>query len=329
MSYGLFIDKFVHPFILYVLFGTVFSYLMALLAVRVFGLNSSGVKARVYGIPFAVPFIAYLLYRPYHLDICSVHGHPLGNINEWLCFGSEALAKVFTPLFALVAVGAVLKAGFSLFASRRIFRKNGFSSSADFPVLFSILERLCCHGGITMPGIIVTRDHFARSFTMGWRAPIIVLSAGLLEALDEDELETVIAHELGHIARADSLVTWLTVFLRDLMFFTPFIYWVFRKFSAEREMAADDIVIKLTGKPLAFAGALIKVWRMSPRGFLDTVLLDNFSPHPSIVGQAGILEYRVKRIIDNRPIVSAGLLPEYVSVLVTMGLAVSFLYWVC
>ena len=64
------------------------------------------------------------------------------------------------------------------------------------------MENLCRKGNLDLPAVIVTRDSFARSFTMGYRKPVVVFSEGLIEALDDNELETVVAHELGHIERA-------------------------------------------------------------------------------------------------------------------------------
>lgn len=216
MSYQVFVDRFVHPFIIYVLIGIMISYLLGLLVVRVPVLRDSRSRAVIYSLPFVIPFIAYFLYRPFLLKSCTISSHPLGVINDWLCYGGNILATILTPLFVFVVAFAVAKACLSIFACHRIIRKCGFASPADYPGLFSILEGLCRKSGIKLPRIIVTKDRFARSFTTGRRAPVIIFSEGLLHELDEEELETVVAHELGHIVRADSMLNWITVFLRDL-----------------------------------------------------------------------------------------------------------------
>ncbi|PKM80604.1 MAG: hypothetical protein CVU89_12770 [Firmicutes bacterium HGW-Firmicutes-14] len=329
MSYDIFIHKFVHPFIIYVLIGTLVSYLLALLVSRFPIVRNSGSGSLVYGIPFIVPFVAYFSYRPFIIDKCAIYGHPLGIINDWLCFGGEVLAVILTPLFGIVFIIAITKALLSIFASRKLAKKYGFASPAVYPGVFMILEQLCAKSEINMPRVIITGDPFARSFTMGYRSPVIVFSKGVLGILDEDELETVIAHELGHIVRADSMMTWVMVFLRDLMFFTPAIYWVFRDFAFEKEKACDDIVVRLTNKPMAFSQALIKVWKLSPRTFFDRVVLDNFMPHPNLVGSSGILEHRVTRILNGEPGIINNSPISHIIIILTAVFSVFLLYWVC
>lgn len=328
MSYDIFIDKFVHPFIIYVIAGTIFSYLLVQVMVRTGIAKDSRARVFAFTLPFLVPFIAYLVYRPYLLSRCEIHGHPLGSLNDWICKGSDALAVVLTPIFLLVVVMAFTKAALSIFAVRKIKNRYGYASTEDYPLVFALLARLCRKGNITMPRLIVTADKFARSFVMGSRSPVMVLSEGLLEALDEDELETVLAHELGHIARADSVLNWVIVFLRDLMFFNPLIYWVFRDLACEKENASDDIAVKLTDKPLAFAQALIKVWRISPRTGVNSIALDNFSPHPNLVGRGG-LELRVRRLIDGEQIIPNASRMVYVMSLLVAGISIYLLYWAC
>ena len=312
MNYNFFIDQYIHPFIIYVVVGTMVSYVLARIASRTIFQDSRS-RALLYGMPFVIPIVAYLVHKPFMAVGCFVFSRPLGVINDWLCNAGRALATILTPLFAVVVILAVAKATLSIYATFKITAKYGYASAADYPRIFSLIDKLCGISGIKVPRIIVTRDAFSRCFTMGYRAPVIVMSEGLLEAMDDEELETVIAHELAHIARADSVFTWFTVFLRDLMFFSPFVYWIFRDLAAEREKAADDIAIALTEKPFAFAQALIKAWRLSPRSFMNTIMLDNFMPHPNLASNAGILEFRVQRILDGDHRQSSGSYLSYVA----------------
>lgn len=297
MGYNYFLNQYIHPFIIYVIFGTLVSYVLALAASRLKICRDSKSRALIYGLPFVIPIVAYLMHKPFMAFGCFVFGRPFGILNDWLCAVGAAMAVFLTPIFAVVLVLGAVKALLSIFATLAIIKKYGYADAAEFPQLFALTEKLCGLGRIRIPRIIVTGDTFSRCFTMGYRTPVIVLSQGILAAMDDEELETVIAHELGHIARADSLFTWFTVLLRDVMFFSPLVYLIFRDLAAEREKAADDIAITLTDKPLAFAQALIKAWRLSPRSFLDNIMLDNFMPHPNLASNAGVLESRVKRIL--------------------------------
>lgn len=323
MSYIALIDRFIHPFIIYVLAGTLISYILVSIATKMPLFKDSKARALLYMLPFAVPVAAYIWFRPYISYNCILFKRPMGIINNWLCTGAKGVAAVLTPLFFFVTIFAVTKAVVSIFAIRRITKKYGFATPEDYPALFEITNRLCLKGDIEEPRIIVTRDYFARSFTMGKRFPVIVLSEGLLGALDHEELETVIAHELGHIKRSDSMLNWLTVFVRDVMFFSPFVYLSFKKLAAEKEMATDDFAISLTGKPYAFAEALIKVWRLSPRKLLNNLAFDNFMPYPNFVSGSGILELRVKRIVNNEN--TAGYSAFAVPVIIILGITALYL----
>lgn len=328
MTYDVFIDRFIHPFVLYVVVGTFASYLIALVLLRFPVMKNSKSRALIYSTIFLVPFIAYAVYRPF-FDRCIIAGHPLGSINDKLCTAGEALARILTPLFLLVTLLAVIKGGLSIYATRKIVRRYGYAQPSEYPDLFRTLEKLCHKAGVDMPRLIVTGDKFARAFTMGYRKPVIILSTGVLEALDNDELETLLAHELGHITRNDSIIMWGAVFLRDLMFFAPVVYWIFRDLSCEKEMASDDYAIKLTNKPMAFAEALIKVWRLSPKNLFDNLILDNFMPHPNFVTYSGILEHRVRRIINNEHVNSYSSWFGILALCIISSLAVFILYWIC
>ena len=329
MNYNFILSQYIHPFIIYVVIGTLVSYVLATAASRFKIYSDSRSRVLIYGVPFIIPIIGFLVHKPFMAAGCFVFGKPFGVINDWLCTAGNALAIILTPLFAVALILAVVKAVLSINCTVKITTKYGYASAGDYPRLFVLTEKLCGIGSIKMPRIIVTGHSFSRCFTMGYSKPVIVLSEGVLAAMDEEELETVIAHELGHIARADSLLTWVTVLIRDLMFFSPLVYWIFKDLAAEQEKAADDIAIALTNKPLAFAQALIKVWRLSPSSFTDTIMLDNFMPHPNFAGSAGIIECRVKRILDGDHRQRSKSYLGYAAVVAISLLTVVTLTWFC
>jgi Zn-dependent protease with chaperone function len=90
---------------------------------------------------------------------------------------------------------------------------------------------------------------------------VLALSPSLLELLDEEELEGVVAHEMVHFLRRDNLMGWVPLVFRGLMFYNPVALSVFRGIAQENEKACDDRAVALTHKPLALAVALIKVFR--------------------------------------------------------------------
>ncbi|MFZ5639741.1 MAG: M56 family metallopeptidase [Bacillota bacterium] len=328
-----FISEVVHPFVLYVLFGTFFAFLLVKLAVRIFRLQESGAKVYLMFLPLLIPFLAYPVFRSLEAKKCyfrlDASHETLNIINNWLCSAGNFLATVLTPLFIIALVIAVSKSLISWYACRRIIRKYGFAVPGEYPDACALLDEVAGRAGIRPPKLVITGDRFARSFTFGFRRPVIVLSEGLLAHLDEDELETVMAHEVAHIVRADAVSNWITVVLRDLMFFTPVIFWVFRELIREKEQAADEITLRLTRKPMAFAQALIKVWRLSPRTFMDSLLLDNVMPNPHFVSGAGVLENRVQRIIDDNGLNFSDRKKVLVILTAITAVTLGILYLVC
>lgn len=71
--------------------------------------------------------------------------------------------------------------------------------------LFTSVERQSRQLGIVMPQIGVFYASDLNAFTTGWgqRHAMFAVSSGLLESLDQDELEAVIGHELAHIENGD------------------------------------------------------------------------------------------------------------------------------
>ena len=82
--------------------------------------------------------------------------------------------------------------------ARRVDRK-------DEPRLWNLLENLCISRGITMPGLRIIETDARNAFASGVRKSqySITVTRGLMDALDDAELEAVLAHELTHIENRD------------------------------------------------------------------------------------------------------------------------------
>jgi beta-lactamase regulating signal transducer with metallopeptidase domain len=98
------------------------------------------------------------------------------------------------------------------------------------------------------------------AFTCGIFRPTIVISTWMLSQLDQQELEAVLMHELEHIARRDYLLIFLATVLRDAFFYLPTSRAAYRQLQHEKELVCDDLVVRVTKRPLALASALAKVW---------------------------------------------------------------------
>jgi heat shock protein HtpX len=80
---------------------------------------------------------------------------------------------------------------------------------SDNPKLFDLVQEVCLASGLPMPKVAIVVDQAPNAFATG-RDPehaLIAFTTGILEAMDRDELQGVVAHEMAHVANRDTLVS--------------------------------------------------------------------------------------------------------------------------
>lgn len=141
---------------------------------------------------------------------------------------------------------------------RQFARKRNNSLSNDLGRRFgsSRVEILVCDDDeLDVFSIIGSRVGNGRA----GRKDLIVINENLVSQLDEDELETVIAHEMAHVEDRDVRFYPLYKSLGIMFFFDPVIGRSINRFVRRRELEADRKAAILTLKPLSLARALIKI----------------------------------------------------------------------
>jgi heat shock protein HtpX len=168
----------------------------------------------------------------------------------------------------------------------------------DAPVLFNVVEEMAIAAGLPMPKVYIIDDSAPNAFATG-RDPehaAVAVTSGLLEKLDRDELQGVIAHEMSHVGNFDiryamlvGVLVGTTVlisdfFLRGLWFgggrrqgggqgqiimlvvaillavLAPlFARLIQLSISRQREYLADATAVRLTRNPKGLADALQKI----------------------------------------------------------------------
>jgi heat shock protein HtpX len=171
------------------------------------------------------------------------------------------------------------------------------------PRLYAITERLCGQAGLPMPKLYVIPEAAPNAFATG-RNPSnasVAVTAGLLELMNEHEVEGVIAHELGHVRNYDILIasvaatlagaiTWLAhmgrwamIFggSRDdrnggalgallMLFLAPIAALLIQlAISRQREYAADATAARIVGHPFGLISALEKLGAYNKRIPMD------------------------------------------------------------
>ncbi len=80
---------------------------------------------------------------------------------------------------------------------------------SDNPKLFNLIQEVTIASGLAMPKVAIVVDSAPNAFATG-RNPehaLIAFTTGILDAMDRDQLQGVIAHEMAHVANRDTLVS--------------------------------------------------------------------------------------------------------------------------
>lgn len=173
------------------------------------------------------------------------------------------LAILLPLAMGLVALGAFGLGLVRLLLVQRLVARRGLPAH---PALQALVERLAARLGARAPRALLCAYDQPLAITCGLRRSTVLLSHWMIRQLDSRELEAVLAHELAHAARRDYLVTWLATVLRDAFFYLPTSWVAHRQLRREKELASDDLAVQATGRPLALASALARVWQQSVGG---------------------------------------------------------------
>jgi heat shock protein HtpX len=142
----------------------------------------------------------------------------MNNLKVWLMMAVLSIILVFigsavggrsgAMLFFLISLGMNF---FSYYFSDKVAIKMTRSqpvSEEEVPELYAIVRRLTERAGLPMPSIYITPSPQPNAFATG-RNPAhaaVAVTEGLLQILNKNELEGVLAHELAHVKNRDILV---------------------------------------------------------------------------------------------------------------------------
>ncbi|WP_259518234.1 zinc metalloprotease HtpX [Halanaeroarchaeum sp. HSR-CO] len=164
-------------------------------------------------------------------------------------------------------------------------------TEAEYPELHRSIRRLSQQADLPMPKVAVVDSKMPNAFATGRSKnhAAVAVTTGILQTLDREELEGVLAHELSHIKNRDMTVMTVASFLSTIAFIVVRWGWLFggrnrqqggapvivailaslvvwiisflliRALSRYREYAADRGAAMITGKPSAMASALMKI----------------------------------------------------------------------
>jgi heat shock protein HtpX len=202
---------------------------------------------------------------------------------------------------------AVVMNGISYFFSDKIALMSSGAqpvSREELPRLYAVMERLAAKASLPVPKLYVIPEEAPNAFATG-RNPqhaSVAVTKGLLQLMNDDELEGVIAHELSHVRNYDILTTSIAATIagaitylahmaqwgmmfggfgggRDddrergggigallMIFLAPFAALLLQLFlSRTREYSADETGARMVGQPYGLISALQKLGAYNQR----------------------------------------------------------------
>lgn len=201
---------------------------------------------------------------------------------------AAAISLYFEQVFFVILAGVGLLGVAQLWWGHRfVLRSIGGSivSEQTRPQLHTRVSRLAYQAGIPKPNVAVADTSMPNAFATGrsQNTAVICVTTGLLDTLDDEELDAVLAHELAHVQHRDMVIMTIASLLSALAFYVVrwgFIYdsdkseqytwmavvaslgvwitslFITRLLSRYREFAADRGAVAITGNPIALASAL-------------------------------------------------------------------------
>ena len=219
--------------------------------------------------------------------------------------GGQAMAGQQGMMFALLmALGLNFFAYWNSDKMALAMNKAREVSQAEAPELHQLVANLAHRAGLPMPGIYVVDNPTPNAFATG-RNPehaAVAVTTGIMHALNREELEGVLAHELAHIQNRDILISsiaavmagaisylatmaqWAMIFggrsddegrgnpiaTIVMMIVAPLAASIIQMaISRSREYIADATGAEICGRPKALASALLKLSNQNQQHPMD------------------------------------------------------------
>jgi beta-lactamase regulating signal transducer with metallopeptidase domain len=100
-------------------------------------------------------------------------------------------------------------------------------------------------------------DRIDTPMLVGWFKPVILLPAAVVLGFPRQQIELILAHELGHLRRHDHLVNLVQTVIETVLFYHPVVHWISREVRNERELCCDHLVLRtMQGEPREYARTL-------------------------------------------------------------------------
>lgn len=242
----------------------------------------------------------------YTSDMATLYTHQASNVRKtWLLMGVFLVMVIGigwavswymgSPIILYMAVAFAFTMNFYSYwySDKLVLRMTG-ATPADPAVhreLINIVENLSITAGLPMPKVYVVQDPSPNAFATG-RDPehaVVAATTGLLQILDRNELEGVMAHELAHVGNRDMLVMTVAVVLAGFVAILSDILMRSMMFGGDRDRHPAFLIIGIAGIILApIAAQLIQMAVSRRREYLADASAALLTRYPE--GLASALE---------------------------------------
>jgi bla regulator protein BlaR1 len=236
------------------------------------------------------PLATFIALRPQSVDGVVANAAGATDVGTFaVTAGSAALAPIdhLLPLLVLLwSAGVVIVAIRALRQWRALARvARDWATSSD--ELDGMLAGLARRFRFVRRIRVLVSERIDTPMLIGWIKPIVLLPTAVALGFPRQQVELILAHELGHLRRYDHLVNLGQALLETLLFYHPVVHWISREVRNERELCCDMLVLRLTaGEPREYARTLAALEELRQP-----------SVQVALAASGGVLIERVRRIV--------------------------------
>jgi heat shock protein HtpX len=155
----------------------------------------------------------------------------------------------------------------------------------QLPRVYEVVERLTQKVGLPMPRIYVIPSDSPNAFATGRnpRHASVAVTAGILQLLSDDELEGVLAHELGHVQNRDILTSSIAATLAGaITMVARMAFWFGVGDREDRDRGGGLLMLILA----PFAATLVQLWVSRTREYEADATGAHFTGNPEALASA-------------------------------------------
>ncbi len=191
-------------------------------------------------------------------------------------------------LVGIWSLGVIALASRSLWQWRRLVRivREAVAPSDEWSTRLADLR---ARFGVRRHVQLLCSPRAITPMLIGWLRPVVLLPASMMTGFSPDQIDLIIAHELGHVCRWDYVANLFQVVLETVLFYHPVVHWISHDVRNARESCCDDLVLELAqGNPLAYARTLAD---------LEELRHDESILVPALGASGGVLLARIRHIV--------------------------------